>query len=80
MSTDEERTKVAVKQHIDQFDEVDILTFGIFLAAFVIWFLANPFVSGFLWSSAVPAVLVAFAASRRWSALLTIGPASAVEE
>lgn len=74
---------VELRDHIKQFDTVDKLTFYPSMVLFVVWFLNYPSEIGFvdfLWASALPVVLVAFIASRRWSTLLSLGPAAPVDD
>jgi len=79
----ENQEKFTFKSHMSQFDRVDKLTFYTFVVGFVAWYFAYANGMGlmdFLWASAVPMVLIGFAASRRWSALLRLGPSAPVDE
>ena len=74
---------VELRDHIKQFDTVDKVTFYPSIVLFAVWFLNYPPGIGtadFLWASALPMVLVAFMASRRWSTLLSLGPAAPVDD
>ncbi|PHQ45128.1 hypothetical protein DJ68_14600 [Halorubrum sp. C3] len=76
-------TAVELRDHISEFDTADKLTFYPSIVLLAVWFLNYPpeiGIADFLWASALPIVLVAFMASRRWSALLSLGPAAPVDD
>jgi len=83
MGADERGAAVRLKQHINDFEQVDKLTFYFCIGAFVVWAMNYPFSSGLydmILRTVVPVILAAFAASRRWSGLLNVGPAAVVED
>lgn len=83
MEADDDRVAIQFKERINQFERADKLTFYFFIGAFIVWVVNYPLDSGWydiLLRTIIPVALVAFAASRRWSALLKIGPAAPVED
>lgn len=81
MSEGDADEPVKIKRHMNQFERVDKITFYAFVVGFAVWVLNYPEAAGadIFWMTIVPMILVAFAASRRWSALLSSGPAAPVE-
>ena len=83
MGTDDSRVEAVIKRQLSDFDRSDRLTFYVFIGGFLIWLLNYPAglsVWSVVWATVVPVGLVAFAASRRWSGLLSVGPSAPVDE